>query len=344
MLKSLGLFFVSLLTYGCTTNSGNFNNVNRNDSNDSYVPRLSEVQRANNVNSINGVYNWKNSFDFSDIDERYSDLAIYFTDNENFSHVAPLSFGNGEDMYFILSISFEVEYVGSTSEVVGVYVGIDYFDDSYDEHFKGFTLDQDDTLSDIVGYTALMFNCVSSFYLDSNTKVIFDHIFTSQDNEAVTSYTGFYTFLNNGYLLGTPNYNLFGTITYSNLIYFAYNFYSSNSININGIEVLRYNIIDSSYTASTFYLAERTSNLVYFDHVKMSRGDFTALNGSLGVFAYVNDSTPSSFEDLLFGIADSNIYMLSSLLNFEMFGMNLYIALAGLITLLVVIFIIRKIW
>lgn len=66
----------------------------------------------------------------------------------------------------------------------------------------------------------------------------------------------------------------------------------------------------------------------------------------IGVFSYVRDTQydDTDFHDLLFTIMDTPIYFFSRLFDFQFFGVNLYIALSGLITLAIVVIIIRKIW
>lgn len=64
---------------------------------------------------------------------------------------------------------------------------------------------------------------------------------------------------------------------------------------------------------------------------------------SYGIFQYVNDTPPTTWYEMILSTMDAPIYYLRQLLSFELFGINLFIAFSGLMTLLVVIFVIKKV-
>ena len=66
--------------------------------------------------------------------------------------------------------------------------------------------------------------------------------------------------------------------------------------------------------------------------------------GTKGTFSYVQPQLPSdfSFRDFFFGIADTPLYYAWSLLNWDLFGLNLFVDFCGLCTLALIVFVIKK--
>lgn len=338
------LIATGLLAYGVSTSSVNASNDYRSvDNNASYGQTL-EVTPYNQL--VNGIYNFRDSFDFSIFDIRdIGSNIIVFDNDENL--LVPFTFdANNEPAYYLSSITYSV---GDEVELTtnNVYVSFDYYDSQHNFDSVEVDIYSTDTLSSVsrlASVRTLMFYVINGVNLNQQDYKVFNMLFTRDDNTYMRSYSGYFTFTNGGVLLNSNNYVIFGTNTLSNQISFIFDFYSENNSYITSIQRLTYDVYGQKYQVSNFYINQRSSNLVYFDNVKMSISTYTALNGTLGVFTYIPTGESSSFEDLLFTIADTPIYFISRLLDFEMFGMNLYIALSGLLTLLVVIFIIRKIW
>ena len=80
---------------------------------------------------------------------------------------------------------------------------------------------------------------------------------------------------------------------------------------------------------------------VYFSESKCTLNQFTWL-GANGSFVYIGDTEVYTFKDLMFSVADAPIKTLSGLLSFEVFGVNLFIAICSVITLALVIWVVKK--
>lgn len=333
------LIATGLLAYGVATSSVNVNNgYSNNNSNfniDNSLNALNEVSYGNLI----GSYNFKEFFDFSNIDRRVSDVFVYFTDS--YELIAPFSYGSF--VGYLNYISFEVDYFADTDFATSIFVYFEYFDPTNNAiNNINLTIDNLDSVTDLGAYGYVMFSVFNSIIVDVDTLLIFDSLFTHEDNTYITSYTGYYSRLSGGALLSNQQYVILGNLTIDNRLVYDLVFYSNNNTNINSMSYAIWDVANSKITQVG--INGLNFNYIYMSNVKMSRSTFNTLNGSIGVFQYIAPVEPSNFEDLLFGIADSQLYFLASLLNFDMLGINLYIALSGLITLGIVIFIIRKIW
>ena len=89
------------------------------------------------------------------------------------------------------------------------------------------------------------------------------------------------------------------------------------------------------------YITYPTDTLVYFNGVLLNEEMRYRLN-LIGTFGYIPDTTNYDFFDLLTGIADTPFKFLYNMLDIELFGLSLFTAFAGLIALLMVLFVIRK--
>lgn len=341
------LILSGLLAYGVSTFCFNVNNdYSKNYNHKDNANFLVQAQTPTNQ-LVSGIYNFRDSFDFSIFDMRdIGGSYIVFDEDDNF--LVPFSYdSDNRPAYYLESITY---FIGNEIELTANNISVIF--ELYDSDSNHLTLDVDiyatDTLASVSrleNVRTLMFYVINGINLYPQEYKVFNFLFTHDDNTFMRSYSGYYSFINGGVLANNNNYNIFGTATFGNSISFTFDFYSINNSFITNIERLTYDVLGRNYSVSNLVINRRPANFVYFDNVKMSISTYTALNGTLGTFSYVPSSTPdTSFEDLLFGIADSNLYYIVSLFNFEMFGMNLYIALSGLLTLVIVIVIIRKIW
>lgn len=186
------------------------------------------------------------------------------------------------------------------------------------------------------------------FYLHGLESIVFNTLFTKDNNYLTTTYTGYYNFNLNLQSINT-NVAVFGPITFDNQLFKL--FTNKNNGVLGGstqLLFLGYDLDIDSYVYSPYNLPFDTnltvSQNLLLSGVKMSLTTYNNLS-NVGVFNYVRDTSydDTDFEDLLFTVADTPVYFISQFLSFELFGMNLFVALSGLITLIVVIFIIRKI-
>lgn len=170
-------------------------------------------------------------------------------------------------------------------------------------------------------------------YLETGVANIFNFFFTKQVNSHHEYYTGFYTFNNNvnGF------YQLYGNVSANNVMfnYLSYNY--NNDINFyyqqEGLSTISYTL----YQSSTW----NASRSVYFSSVLIP-SDLRLYMEARGVFAYVPQTELSDLQDLFFALADTPIYYLTTWFNFDLLGFNFGIAIISLLSLLLVLFIIKK--
>lgn len=168
------------------------------------------------------------------------------------------------------------------------------------------------------------------YYYDNETSNIFNFFFTKELNQYHEYYTGYYTFNSNPnggfYLLGniSANNNLFNLLEYeTNTIKFSY---------VPG-DVIFYQLYGNSKWNS--------SRSIYMSGVVIPQS-LKAYMDERGVFAYIPQTELSDFQDLFFSIADTPIYYLTTWFDFSLLGFNVGLAITSLLTLLLIIFILRK--
>lgn len=320
------------------------------------VPILNTQETKHNVHRASGgsqrlfgAYNWNDEFDFTsfDSDVNFSiDFEPNFYDDVRF--MVPLWC---YDYYqYCRKIDFDY-YVGNEECEITVWF---YTQDDFRSSYK-FYVTQGDTIDDIVldnwdtqySYKNLIFHVRDAYYLESQYVDLFNEIFISQDNAYTISYTGYYNFRNGLNSIGSQ-VGTFGYMNFDNRIFFGFTNDLYLEVDSNKLYFAYYNNEVNEYNLDTYNLPFNNdvtlSKNILMSGVKMPLSSYTRLS-QVGVFTYVRDNTydDTDFEGLLFTIADTPVYFLSQFLSFELFGMNLFIALSGLITVLVVIYIVKKI-
>lgn len=349
----LNLFGVSFLLFGSTLNiTKSIFNIHNDSGNNNHVEKLDLPKQSAIFNGLTGNYNFYNSYDFSELETGFSvDFNIQFDEDHTFN--CPLS--TGQKLYFIESCYIDVSanrpstpradvtfYCYDPNDPSDTYTFT--INDIYDE------TDISDSSTEIYQYRDLFFNINNTIYLTDDEYLAFNLVFTKDDNLYVTSYNGYYNFLNNGYVpLNGESLDIFGYTIFNNRVVFAMSGYAYQHSYLNRWDIVTFDTAQQHNVISTvnypFKSDQVSANNIYFNGVKMSVETYDLMT-DIGVFAYVRDDSQyeGTFQDLLFSIMDSGVYMLSRLLNFELFGMNLFVALSGLLTLAIVVVVIRKIW
>lgn len=351
----LELIATGLLAYGVASNSVNRVYGNSNDSNDNHIVEKLDLPRNNAFsNSVFGAYNWRDEFDWQDI---YDSMPV----NQIFTYEFDASTSN---YYVPIWCNVFNQANSSYSYAYLQKIELSYRDDNTYDDDAVFTLYFYDYDGDTYNYTftlwsgvpstqqELIINFRQSYTFNDIYHHVFDIFFTSDDNTWVTSYNGYYNFANTTTLFNAP-FGVYGSIAFNNTITFGM---SNTFVTQSNSGYANHNVWFDSYDNTTlsygvtryYYPFDRnsvvSSNLL-FNNVKMSKTSYNYL-GLVGIFSYQRDSSydDTDFHDLLFGVMDSSLFMLSRLLNFDLFGMNLFVAFSGLLTLAVVIVVIRKIW
>lgn len=192
-------------------------------------------------------------------------------------------------------------------------------------------------------------NCIVyfpvSYYVDMDTYHAFTSLFTGVGNDYISLYSGYYSFVNASYHV---NYELMGNVMNNNSLY--------NMVTYTGLEN-GYNapvncscsLVDyDDFYGGTLYSDVITNGKfsgdkrLLFDNVLIPNYIKTYMQNS-GVFAYQYDSVDFDFGDMVFSVMDAPVYMLSQLFSFELFGIQFYVAFMGIVTIVLICFVLKKI-
>lgn len=306
---------------------------------------IKEPRRLDNdIISVYGNYNFNNTFVYNGDGSLDGWYYIYFEDISDEKHyINPISCTAWGSHYYYLT---EIEIYLDANNVE---LYLDYYDVYSTGHIE-LDFSNEDTLADFnSGYRDVILQFSNQYILHDDLAVVFDIFFTKEDNVYVKSYDGYYSFLNN---LTDINNNFFvhGSINFNNKL----SRYMTNCTdgmlggNTSSFVCSYFDVIYLYYIPSVYSLPlnknDVTSNQLLLSNCKMSLNSYNTLS-QVGSFTYVRDNSydNTNFHDLIFTLMDSPIYMLSRLLSFELFGMNLFIALCGLLTLILIVALIKKI-
>ena len=309
-----------------------------------YTPNLNNTQ-------IQGIYNYRDTWDWSGFNAYCQENGIYsIEDTYHVDHIssggmpvdryiAPCSIDN--KTYFAYDLDFSYFIFDSLTINIKYYYAQDI-----DSEF-GITIESGDSLSDFTQSARefiIEFN--DTFQLDSQLYLLWDFVFTKDDNAYVTTYNGYFNISGSitRYSADYP-FTVFGSFIYNNNLYWDIRSNPNESEYYDYLDFGLFDVTNSDYMSSqgiTLPISLTDRNIL-FSGAKMSLTSRNNLN-RIGVFNYIADHTfdDATFEDLLFSIMDSPIYMLSRLLSFELFGLRLYIALIGLLTVCAILVLIRK--
>lgn len=295
---------------------------------------------------VNGSYNFQQSFTFDTDDFDLSDYNIVFDNSDVKSYSNPISFynSNSSHFYYLSSINFNTntgvsDLIILTFNIYDVYSVNSFSVRFYDGDYI-YDVDSD--------YADMIINFRNTYILTGDEAKLFKIFFTKEDNDLTTTYNGYYSFNNN---ISSINNWFFisGAISFNNRVYNVFTNKGDGVVGSSATAICGsyFNIEQNQYYMQSFGLPfDRnyvSSNNVLMSNAKMSKVSYNILT-NYGVFAYQHDPTydDADWKDLLFSVMDSPIYMISRLLNFQLFGINLYLALAGLLTIVIIVFCVRK--
>lgn len=336
------LIATCLLTFSCSSGSLKRTNVNRANEkiyslHGAYVLRDSFEQHYHDFiyKYGNGTYTF--SQEFATIENNYYKCLFYYNNNYYYGSFDSFTLEVGVYNNSELDVNVDMDMDDNGTSVYIQVPDVDMYDVLTLEDWLTYS-----TNTNSVKYHILYINN----YLRVNEQDfdIFNIFYTGLGNEYNTFYDGYYTFVNNWSnsfywnaqittICDNQMHDLLGREGDGNGLkaystYFEGNnydtiIYEGGSNNTGGY----YKIKDR-----TIYLSGMLPNWLYdkFD--------------TAGTFGYIPKPVESyTFSEFFFSVMDAPIYYLWSLFNFELFGMNLFIALTSMITLCIVIIVIRKI-
>lgn len=298
--------------------------------------------------NVSGIYNYRESFeglvDLFDSEGQFNFTLTF--DSTNQKHNCPLYFNDDNEIEYYIS-DLNMNLFSPYGGIVLCAVTYNVYDifgntDSYTISISS------SVLLDNVGYPATMFYSINSYLLQGRNAVLFSLIFTKEDNHLVRTYNGYYNFVANSGIL--PFIEVYGSIVFNDRLWLT----MSNS-NMDGeshggakLQLLYYDVFNYRYDFQEYYYPLSASELsvstnLLLNNCKMSVTTYERLS-NIGVFSYVNTQTSdTTFKDMIFSIMDAPIYMITRLLSFELFGINLFAALTGLLTIVALFVLIRKV-
>lgn len=296
--------------------------------------KKTEPHKALFTSSIQGNYCWYQDFDFTDIPV-YDDVVVL--DND-FSNLVPFYFGDENGYVYLQQIYFDSGY---DLCFLDFYY---YTNGSTTIYHKSFSLNTGMDWTD-TGYEALHFYVSNQIVLTGTQLDVFSSVFTHEANPSVVTYDGYYTFYQNQSLLN--NVGVTGYITFDNHIYFNMFHYKDNLFDYVVFQQSN-SLVDENGDKLPLFLTQSTPlsssvpSQIYMTNCMMSLRSAQRLE-SIGAFTYIADSHDSSFSDLFFNIADTPVQFLFSLMSFELFGVTFFYAFVGILTLIVIVFVIKKV-
>lgn len=314
------------------------------------------------VEFVQGIYNFRDNIDVQSLftfmwDNFESAYEVADIQIDNF----PSTSGQMPIVGFVNPISYldytlyaDNLYFEFDTDVL--YLRIHYFYAQSISGYLDYEFDNNYNLSDMTTWTHnFMINFRNGFTLPPKINYLFNCLFTKENNQYLTSYNGYYTWHGSDHY--SQPFTAFGSTLYSNNSYLtlcSYPYEGLNNSNTWDNVVLdyyepdyedysTYGFIRYNFMSFPFNLQGMSKSMLV--NWKMSLSSCQKLQG-YGTFAYVRDTNydNASFYDLLFSIMDSPFYMISRFLNWQLFGINLFVAFTGLLTLCVILVLIRHFW
>lgn len=298
---------------------------------------IKQPQKVNYSEYFSGNYCYNQDFDFSELktyceenNKTWVGLDVDLeTQTYNFSNMLTYQ----KSTYYIRSLSYGYSLTNNS---------IAYEMVCYDINLANYTYESviynNDDVTDIGG-TTFIFRINEGTTINNEGQMIINALYNHTGNAFVTTYDGYYNTMNRP----LTTFNVMGMLVIDNNIYV-----NLTNNNIGQTE-------DSYWYQSTYH--DYTNNLwqvkvftektnltnLYFSNTMMTIESYQRLQ-QYGTFAYVQPAVQDyTFGEFFFSIMDAPIYYLTSLFSFELFGVNLYVALASLVTMAILIIVIKKV-
>lgn len=192
----------------------------------------------------------------------------------------------------------------------------------------------------------LVINFNKEYYIsDPNEIAIFELFISKEGNRYTNAYNGYYHLNNGNWYTNIYSYEYRGALIITNAI--MYTGISYNSWNDNQVA-----LISTTWNFEQGTTTYNNTNL--YDNGTYSQTTNMSINGiipyyvkqsmnAIGTFQYIDDTPPTTWYEMILSTMDAPIYYLKSLLGFELFGINLFLAFSSLLTLVVIIAVMKKV-
>lgn len=222
----------------------------------------------------------------------------------------------------------EVSYSGETGYETGTFSSRWYFGDDLTEG--------DPDLTDISIYFP------NYVFLNGDYLKVFNSVFTTEGNRFNTYYNGYYSITNTSY---NAFWQLYGSICVNNNLYdyMYYTHYQNAPYSVSVCQLVTSNNADYMYIYNNSFVEHRyTSPNILISGTLIPNAYYQRMS-YMGVFSYRYETDNVEFGDVITSVIDAPIYMLSQLFNFELFGVQFYIAFMSIVTVVLICFVVKKI-
>lgn len=290
-----------------------------------------QPRNANRLYSLYGCYCMNEEFDV-DVTSLSND-AVVIDYNVYYDAFMLFHLENDNYIYNTTIRTFEFNYVDVDTFEVHLYDG-------------EYSLRQEITTGDDIYdlYTEMQIMVLffpTPYYVSEYTYQVFNCFYNNNGNPFVTKYSGWYSFNTssistyngiftfNGFI--TADNNLYNYIDYRNKTCTCYIRGVDYQYGVNGGSTV---VVDNGVLKSNVPLL--LSDVLIPDYIRTQML-------LVGTFSYTYTPVEYTFGDMVFSVVDAPIYMLSQLFSFELFGLQFYVAFMGVVTILLICFIVRKV-
>ena len=271
-------------------------------------------------------------------------------DNDYYSPLVATNYSTSNNSYIygdlIAPNNFFMNYSADTDTIS---ISVTFGSSTFNFYFG---INDEVIYSDNLDQTIFCVYFIDYYSLNDNQLKLFFTVFTSYFDETLfTNYTGWYhmsdRFLTSNYLY----YSVMGSMLYGNKFY---NLMSCIRVNNPGVVVLGsidFTYMSNGYKTDLTAYPVYTSDVAHFSEYQsnvMMSGCFMTQDTYdkltlYGAFDYVPNDIEYGLDDLFISIADTPIQFVTGLFSFELFGTTFSVAVLGILTVMCIIFIIRKV-
>lgn len=296
---------------------------------------VAQPRNLTNVYTLNGAYCLKDTITF-DNDLFDSSFTSNFYNIDNYDNVRVFGYYEylpssriQQGVYMTLenlSIGWDSGYIDlfiSTESPNNPYTSF------YGTYHSGYELSN--------GYTyekKMIIYFDNPLYVGADIFTLFTSLFTGFGNSYCTYYEGYFTY-NVPLALYECNYQVYGSMLSNGNVYnFLQGTNTSVQTSLTTPNANFHNmVIDNNKVVNQPF--------IYISGTLISNFAYSCMSGS-GVFNYVYEPVQYTFGEMIFSIIDAPIYMLSQFFNFELFGIQLYVAFCSILTLIIILCLVRK--
>lgn len=301
---------------------------------------------------VSGVYNFRDVIDVVGLRDALN-IGSYreYFQIDRFSPSGGMPIEQHNCPISIDNLTYWLEGFSLEFDTDTVYIYFDYYYAQNYHQELAVSFDTGENELSLSGATAqeCIFNIRDGLVLSSNGAKCFDALFTHYDNAYTTTYNGYIHFLNNttfSYPFTAFGTEIIDTSMYYDLLvpYQPSGSYVNNTLIVQKSNYYTYSYIFYEDVSYTLPLASYSRDWLTSNY-KMSLTSKRNL-GYIAYYGYVRDTSYDNvtFKDFFFSLVDTPVYFASSLLSFELFGVNLFVALTGLLTLCCILLLIKKFW